>query len=144
MSGKGNNHLVPVLIPPDTLPALKIIANRDIRRGVNIPEGNKFLFACTRNSEGHTSGWNAVHSVIQKLNLKKPENLKATTNRHRVSTLFSALDLPEKDREVFFKHMGHSKEINENTYQVPLALMEITKVGRHLLNFDSSMFNFLQ
>ena len=32
--------------------------------------------------------------------------------------------------------MGHSATANEGTYQVPPGLMEIAKVGKHLLNFD--------
>ena len=137
MTGKGNNHLVPVLIPPDTLPALRRLANPEVRKDLGILTDNIFLFASTRQSEGHTSGWHAVHNVMDTLTLKKPNNLKATSNRHRVSTLFSALDLPKRDREIFFKHMGHSADVNEETYQVPPAVQEITRVGKHLLSIDS-------
>ena len=32
--------------------------------------------------------------------------------------------------------MGHSKEMNEQVYQAPQALMEITRLGRKLQNID--------
>ncbi|XP_065673120.1 uncharacterized protein LOC136090429 isoform X2 [Hydra vulgaris] len=32
--------------------------------------------------------------------------------------------------------MGHSKDFNQNVYQVPPALLEITKVGRHLIDIE--------
>ena len=102
----GNNHLVPVLIPPDTMPALQKLVDAGVRKDAGISPDNKFLFASTRQSDGHTSGWHAVHSVIDKLTLIKSQKLKATSNRHRVSTLFAALDLPEKDRKVFSNIWG--------------------------------------
>ncbi|XP_057296083.1 uncharacterized protein LOC130629325 isoform X2 [Hydractinia symbiolongicarpus] len=137
MTGKGNNHIVPVLIPPDTIDALKKLADPDIRSDVGILPDNNYLFASTRKSEGHTSGWHAVHNIIEKIDLKKPDNIKATSNRHRVSTLYAALHIPKSDRDWFYKHMGHSRAINEGTYQAPPALMEITKVGKQLLQIDA-------
>ena len=82
---------------------------------------NTFLFSNTRQSEAHTSGWHAIHGISEKLELKKPDNFKATSNRHRVSTLYSALDLPKAECELLYKHIGHSVGINENTYQAPPA-----------------------
>ncbi|XP_065667007.1 uncharacterized protein LOC136087619 [Hydra vulgaris] len=113
MAGKGTKQ-VPVLIPPD----------------------NKYLFACTKNSDSHTSGWSAIHSIALKLDLKKPENFKATGNRHYISTIFSELDLPESDRELFYTHMGHSKDTNKNTYQTPQAMRTITHIGSRLLEIE--------
>ena len=49
------------------------------------------------------------------------------------------LDLPEEERELFYKHMGHSKTINETVYQAPPALMEVLKIGRNLVAIDEGM-----
>ncbi|XP_065651046.1 uncharacterized protein LOC136079248 [Hydra vulgaris] len=86
----------------------------------------------------HVSGWHALHFICTKIKdkLKYPNKLTATANRKRVSTLFAIMDLPPQDRELFYQHMGHSKDINQNVYQVPPALLEITKVGRHLINIE--------
>ena len=53
--------------------------------------------------------------------------------------MYVMLDLPEEERELFYKHMGHSKTINETVYQVPPALMEVLKVGRNLVAIDEGM-----
>ena len=53
--------------------------------------------------------------------------------------MYAMLDLPEEERELFYKHMGHSKTINETVYQDPPALMEVLKVGRNLVAIDEGM-----
>lgn len=65
MCGKGNNHLVPVLIPPGTVLALKRLADQFFRKQASIIEENKFLFASTQSSDCHVSGWYAVKTVVE-------------------------------------------------------------------------------
>jgi len=48
--------------------------------------------------------------------------------------------MPELDREVFYSHMGHTKEVNKGSYQRPLPILALTKVGMHLSQFDHGMF----
>nr|XP_047142823.1 uncharacterized protein LOC124817077 [Hydra vulgaris] len=135
MAGKGT-HRVPVIILADNLRALSTISNISIRNKVNIPKNNPYLFACTRNSNGHTSGWNAIDSIVKTLPLKKPENFNATKNRHRLSSIFATLDLSTQDRDLWFKDIGHSEETNKSTYQIPLGMLDIVKVGRRLMNIE--------
>lgn len=41
------------------------------------------------------------------------------------------MDVPEDERTFFFyKHMGHSADINHDIYQAPLAVYEVLKIGR--------------
>ena len=68
--------------------------------------------------------------------------MNATNNRHRVSTDYAALNLPEKERQLFFKHMGHSAAMNEDTYQTPLALTGITKLGPNLMGIGRGSLDF--
>lgn len=117
MCGKGNNHLLPILIPPDTVEALKKIANEDFRKVGSVLSTNKFLFASSLSSESHVSGWHAVNSVCQSLDLKSGRDIIATKNRHRISPLFASLDVPKNDRDLFYSHMGHSEDINKDMYQ---------------------------
>ena len=63
-------------------------------------------------------------------------DIVATKNCHRISTLFAGLDVPQKDRELFYSHMGHSEDINRNVYQAPLAIQEITSMGKQLMQID--------
>ncbi|PIK44206.1 hypothetical protein BSL78_18948 [Apostichopus japonicus] len=69
-TGKGNKHLVPVLYP-DTVEPLKKIANEENRLAAGISQNNPYVFASTQNSLYHVSGWHAVHSVCEKLELEK-------------------------------------------------------------------------
>eukprot|EP00057_Strongylocentrotus_purpuratus_P007218 XP_011661692.1 PREDICTED: uncharacterized protein LOC105437122 [Strongylocentrotus purpuratus] len=53
--------------------------------------------------------------------------------------MYAAFELPEAKRALFFKHMGHSGMINENIYQTPLAIQEVTQVGSILQHIDSGV-----
>lgn len=60
------------------------------------------------------------------------ERINATQMRHRISTIYAGLDVPENERSAFYRHMGHSKEINESVYQCPLGIQEVAVVGGYL------------
>ena len=69
--------------------------------------------------------------------MKKTHLLIADKYRHRASTLFAILDVPQHQRHVFYKHMGHSESINQNVYQCPLAIQEIPQIGSFFDNIDN-------
>ena len=96
---------------------------------------NIFVFARTRNSELNCSGWHCMKDVCKNLILKREDLINATNNRHRISTLYAALDVPESEREIFYRHMGHSAEMNRDVYQAPLALKTVITVGKKLMEF---------
>ena len=134
--GKGNRHVVPLLIPSDCVEAMEKIVHKDTRKNAGVAVGNDFIFPSTKHSELNMSGWHALKDICGNIDLQKSELINAANNRHRVSTLYAALDIPKEDREIFYKHMGHSSQINEDIYQTPLALAGITKVGKNLLKFS--------
>jgi hypothetical protein len=131
-SGKGRK-LVPVLFPIDTLePITKLLLERS---NSNVSSENNYLFPNTGQSTDHASGYHCLRSVVDRCpGLKQPRLLIADKFRHRVSTIFSRLDIPEEQRSHFYRHMGHSESVNKNVYQCPLAVTEITQVGNFLLN----------
>lgn len=133
--GKGN-HLVPVLIPSDCLKGLDIISNTDTREIAGVSDSNTYLFPNTNKSPDHVIGWDATNKMCLEAGVCNPNQLTASKQRHRISTIYCALGAPENEREYFYKHMGHTKDVNLGTYQYPLPIMEITKVGRHLQNID--------
>jgi len=134
--GKGNDHLVPVLIPDDTWDALRLLGDSSVREMCEVTKNNIYMFPCTQGSSSHISGWHAIHRICMDAELKYPERITATKMRHRVSTLYAALDVSEQDRQLFYKHMGHSAAINMNIYQAPLAESEMVIVGGHLSVMD--------
>ena len=134
-SGKGSRRLVPVLIPNDTVEPLRILAQK--REQCGIPESNICLFPSTGSSKDHVSGWNIMKYVTNLVDgLERPELLIADKFRHRASTLFALTEVPEEKRHAFYKHMGHSQQINRDVYQCPLAVKEVTQVGKFLDTLD--------
>ena len=53
-------------------------------------------------------------------------HLTATAARHRASTIYAGLDLPEGQRQIWYDHEGHSENINKFIYQCPRAIQELT------------------
>jgi integrase len=134
MEGKGQ-VLVPVLIPNDCMRAIQKLV--DMRPLMGINPDNPHLFPAGRGSIECMQGSQAVNEVCQATGTK----LTATTVRHRTATLYALMDLPDVEMRAFYKHMGHSQEINETVYQTPLGIMEITRVGCHLDKMDNIQDN---
>ena len=139
--GKGNNHLVPVLIPEDVVGAMQILSSQSVRDMADIHPRNEYMFPHTQMSATHVNGWQAAQRVCIDAKVQHPEQLTATKMRHRISTLYAAMDVPTEERQYFYKHMGHSQKINENIYQAPLAEVEILKVGSRLMDMDGKVPN---
>ncbi|PIK43850.1 hypothetical protein BSL78_19292 [Apostichopus japonicus] len=137
-TGKGNKHLVPILLPKDTIEPLRMITDQENRALAGVNTANPYVFPCTQDSLYHVSGWYAVHSVCEKLDLQRGDLLTATKNRHRISTIYASMEIPQTERRFFYEHMGHSEQTNKNIYQAPLALMEIVKVGKSLNQIDGA------
>jgi len=129
-SGKGN-HLVPFLVPADTVAALDKLCDGDTRAQSGVSATNKYLFPSTHHSADHVYVWYAVHGISTSAAVKQVDLIMATEMRHRVSTYVS-LDVPQNQRQNFYRHMGHSADINASIYQAPLAELEVTHVSRVL------------
>ena len=136
--GKGNFKLVPVIFTNDTHKAMRKLVDPNIRDDVGILRMNKYVFPTTQGSDTHASGWHLIKSICDKIHLQNSSIITATKQRHRVSTIFASYDLTEGDRMAFYEHMGHGKDINENIYQAPPAIKELTKVGKHLSRIDNN------
>jgi hypothetical protein len=97
-------------------------------------ESNQFLFP-RRGANHHVIGSDCIASLCSKLGFNG-SSITATKQRARVSTIYASLDIPENDRTFFYKHMGHSAEVNAGTYQRPLPIMAMAKVGTFLQTLD--------
>ncbi len=133
-AGKGVKHLVPILVPNDTEAALDILADQNIRLTVGVHPNNIYLFANIRGSDHHASGWHEVKKCCQEAGITR--QLNATRVRHRASTLYASLELPEEQRRHFYSHMGHTEQTNRDIYQCPMAIQEATKVGNFFQCLD--------
>ena len=101
MSGKGSNCLVPVLFPPDTLGVLKIVRDPEVREKAGVLKDNMLLFQSTRKSEISTDGWANVNNIVDKLELKMPENINATSNRQTLYHVYG-IQCPSIRKGTFF------------------------------------------
>uniref|UniRef100_A0A8W8NZK8 Uncharacterized protein n=2 Tax=Magallana gigas TaxID=29159 RepID=A0A8W8NZK8_MAGGI len=128
--------LVPLLIPKDCWQAMKILTDYEVRRGAEINEDNTYAFPNIKHSKNHASGWVAVNNLCKKAGLER--NISATDMRHYVATSYALLDVPPNEREMFYKHLGHSKQMNENVYQCPPAMKTITQVGKFLNQLEGN------
>jgi len=129
-TGKGADHLVPLLFPPETVKAMKYLADPEVRRLAGILTTNNYVFASTQGSKSHATGWHSINEILERLSLKGKVN--ATKNRHRVASLLARLQLPDKEQQLIFKHFGHSKSINENVYQVAAGSLHLKNTGHRL------------
>ena len=117
--------------------AMEKLCDPEVRKSAGVIAQNKYVFPSTQSSNNHVSGWHVINNICAKLVLENRRLLTATKNRHRVSTWYAALELPQKERQFFYDHMGHSEQTNQSIYQAPPAIMEIVKVGKHLMNIDT-------
>jgi len=141
IAGKGL-HLVPVIVPEDTVTALTLLADDSVRKECSIYRENSYLFPSTHFSEDYAGGWHAVQRVCKEIGIGIG-CINATKVRHYLSTRYAALDVPPQQRDYFYKHMGHSSSTNANVYQAPLAEAEMLQVGAVLHRFDSGKKQFL-
>jgi hypothetical protein len=136
MAGKGKK-CVPVLIPLDLLEAVNILLEN--RTNFNISPDNPFLFA-TKSSKYACSGWHAVSDVCREAKV----SINATSNRHRISTVFASLDMSDNDRRIFFDHMGHEENINKENYQCPPGVRTVKVMGAFLRNLEQQEGMYLK
>lgn len=137
-----NNKLVPLFFPRDTIEPLWQLIDSNVRESNGIPSENEYVFASTGGSKRYVSGWSCINEICKLLNLGSSNKINATNNRHRVSTVYSLMDINETERRIFYNHMGHSKEMNEKRYQCPQS-MKALKVGKFFLDMDDGNRNLL-
>ncbi len=130
--------LVPVYFPKDTMEGCNLMASPEFRTIGNVNAKNPFLFPSTRKTADleHVCGGNALDHVCRSAELTTDDIFTFTQNRHRISTLYAALDVDDSSRELFFKGLGHSKQMNETRYQVPEALEGVVTVATNLQDID--------
>ena len=136
----GINHLVPVFIPADTIEAMKLLTNEKIRKDSGINLQNMYVFASGQGSQKHFPGWHSLANVCDKVPISDRSCLNGTSNRHRLSTILAGLNLTDLERDLVFKHFGHSKEMNEHIYQAPAAHLQLSTTGKFLSQVDKGCY----
>ena len=138
-TGKGADHLVPVIFPVETSQAMQYLTSPEVRRDAGVEAGNIYVFASTQKSLGHADGWHCMNDMLERINLKGAIN--STSNRHRVASILAKLELPEFERQLIYKHFGHSERINQTVYQALPGSMKLNSTGKRLLEINSTAGN---
>ena len=55
-TGKGSDHLVPVMFPHETIKGMQYLTNPEARANIGVNKDNPYVFASTQNSKGHAYG----------------------------------------------------------------------------------------
>ena len=95
---KGADHLVPVIFPAETFQAMQYLTNQEKRRDTGVEGGNMYVFASTQKVLAIPMAGNCMDDMLKRINLKGVIN--STTNRHRVTSILSKLELPEFERQL--------------------------------------------
>lgn len=113
--------------------------DKALRAQIDISPNNRYVFANVYNSDTYVNGWDALQKISKQAGIPEEDRKRsnATLVRHYTSTEIASMEIPAVDKEYFFKHMGHSAQMNLETYQSPLAFKEITSVGKHLNFIDA-------
>ena len=83
-------------------------------------------------------GWYTTKNVLGKAGVDC-SIINATNQHGRISTMNASIEVAEQGRAYLYKHMGHSEQVYVGTYQRPLPVLAMTKVGAVLANIDASM-----
>lgn len=133
-TGKGN-HLISIIVPNDCVASLNLLTEESKRKDSRVLRENNFIFP-NLGSLRHVGGWDATVAVMKKADIEC-SLINATNQRARISTLYAQQDVTPHDRELFYKHLGHSAEVNQGTYQRPLPALAVQRVGGFLKALDS-------
>ena len=134
-TGKGSDHLVPVMFPHETIKGMQYLTSPEVRANVGVNKDNPYVFASTQNSKGHAYGWHCISDILKRLSLKGAIN--ATRNRHRVASLLGKLKLSEHEKSLIFNHFGHCRYINENVYQAAAGSVQLQITGKQLMEIHT-------
>ena len=71
-TGKGGDHLVPVLFAPECIKAMFYLTKKEVRRNAGTPDKNRYIFARTQNSLSRASGRHCINEILIRLDKKVP------------------------------------------------------------------------
>ena len=128
---------VPTLIPVKYVNSVQQMLS--LRDYTGVRDENPYLFATGTGGEGHAQGSKDIDHVVRSISgFQKPELLTATKIRHKKSSDFAEIEGNHTDEEIelFYKHMGHEKQISKDVYQCPRALRRVQHVGRILESIE--------
>ena len=103
----GKDHVtVSIVVPANIVEAVRKLADPDIRRVSNVHPVNPYLFPSTLQLEGHITGFDAVISTCEKVDVRW---VTTVTLLQHVVTAYTGLDLLEARRPAFYEEMERTE-----------------------------------
>jgi hypothetical protein len=103
---------------PQTHLALDLLCDSNVRDEAKVHAKKNYIFANTGITCNHVEGYDTIDYVVAKHGGIESK-INATNNQIRLSTLYAAVNVDE-NRQFFYKHLGHSKSVNEGVYQLAI------------------------
>ena len=103
-------------MPNDIKEVLTTLIDRNVRADCGIHKDNLYVSANGQDSKDHCIGCRATNTVATEAGVKRIDLFNATSNRHRISTFYSMLELIPAKQKVYLQHMGHSEKRHQRTF----------------------------
>ena len=126
---------VPILFTEEMQNGINILVH--FRGNVGVSSNNDYIFARpSRGSLNPIRGWDAVHDVTKKVNLKKPNLITSTKIRKQMATVLQLLDMNDCELNWVTDHLGHSGDVHKKWYRQEESTIGLTKVAKLLVAKD--------
>lgn len=124
---------VPVLLTKNMRKIIDLLV--DYRHKVCIPEDNPWLFP-RPNNDGPYDGCKIFRHFREMLNLKNPSHFTSSGLRHHVATMSQVEGTDENFRDFLATFLGHDILTHRSNYQLPQKVIQVGKIGHHLLKLN--------
>jgi hypothetical protein len=123
VTGKNSSTLVAVCVDKNLLTTLDLLMDTEVRNKSGVKPVNRYVFTSLRSNDP-VSGPSEIRLMCRDAGLQ--ETVTSTLIRHYVATELPArFDLTGEESKSLYEIQGHSKEIDEEHYQVPKAALEM-------------------
>ncbi|CAH0392008.1 unnamed protein product [Bemisia tabaci] len=121
---------VPILMTETMKKCVDLLVT--LRDKLEVPNKNKLLFPRLYSDRPYDS-CRIIRDLKSKINLQKPDHFTSTGLRHEVATHSKIQNADKNYTSVLASHMGHTESVHESNYQLPVPLLQVSKVGARLL-----------
>ena len=124
------DKVIPIVVPADTVDAVKKLADSNIRCISDVHPENPYLFPKTSQSDGHVSGFQAINATCEKAGVRW---ISATTMLHYTISVYTSLDLPENSRADEIEHSEAFNILNYKHLRSPPPLRSTKQCGEYIV-----------
>lgn len=129
---------VPILLTNNDKANIEVL--RSHRAAVGIHPANPFVFARARNSLQPVRGWDCLHAMAHKADLKQPVAVTSTKLRKYVATVSQVVDLNNNELDWLARHLGHDIQVHRDFIANKNPLLNLQKSANYWLQLTRATF----